>query len=204
MPDNKLLRQLLIDEEGIELEAYKDTRGIYTVGIGHNLEIDQTEEELAILGEYNDPSMVKITEQQAFDLFDIDVHDAIDDLHSRDASLSFSEEELEALGETRRAIILSMVFQLGGAGFRKFKNFIAAVKRGAFGEASTEMMDSLAARQTPNRWKRASDAMRDGYFERYNKPSNGMTTTVTTEADVTLLEASDKQLLDELQRRLNS
>lgn len=166
-PKNKLLTQLLIDEEGIELETYKDTRGFQTIGIGHNLSIDQTEEELRAIGLDTLPSTwdgFKITIQQAYDLFEIDVQDTIDDI-----ATVFSEEELDALGETRRAIILSMVFQLGGAGFRKFKNFIAMVKQNRFAEAATEMMDSLAARQTPQRWTRASDAMENGYFEKYQE-----------------------------------
>ena len=40
MKNNKALRQLLITEEGCDIEAYKDSEGIWTIGIGHNLETD--------------------------------------------------------------------------------------------------------------------------------------------------------------------
>ena len=61
---------------------------------------------------------MQLTEAQAYELFDIDVDDAIEDIQP-----AFMPDELEALGETRRAVILSMAFQLGGGGIRKFKNF---------------------------------------------------------------------------------
>ena len=109
MSDNNLLRRLLIDEEGCKLEAYKDSqRKLWHIGIGHNLEIEQTDEELAVLGEYDedDPGSLTISEQQAYTLFDIDVQDAIDDVYP-----AFTEEDLDEIGETRRAVILSCVFR---------------------------------------------------------------------------------------------
>ena len=160
--DNTLLRRLLVDEEGYDPRAHL-VDGKWHIGIGHNLDIEQSEEELEILGEYDDPSkLVLVTQDDANALFDIDVADALDDIQP-----TFTPAELEELGEVRRAVILSMVFQVGGAGFRKFKNFIAAVKYGDFETAAVEMMDSLAARQTPARWERASEAMRTGVFDKY-------------------------------------
>ena len=169
MSNNILLRQLLIDEESIDLDAHL-VKGVWHVGIGHNLEIGQTAEETAILGKYEDPSSVSITEKQAHDLFDIDVGDAVEDIYP-----TWTEEDLDGLGETRRAIILSMAFQLGGGGIRKFKDFIKEIKNENFENASKEMLyadvetkrPSAWYRQTPDRCQRASDAMKLGYFKRY-------------------------------------
>ena len=125
MSDNNLLRRLLIDEEGCKLEAYKDSeKKLWHIGIGHNLEMEQTDDELAVLGEFDEDDLgsVTITEQQAYTLFDIDVQDAIEDIYP-----FLTDEQLEALGETRRAVVLSMVFQIGGGSIRKFKNFKSAV-----------------------------------------------------------------------------
>ena len=47
MSDNNLLRRLLIDEEGCKLEAHL-VKEKWHIGIGHNLEIDQTDEELDV------------------------------------------------------------------------------------------------------------------------------------------------------------
>ena len=206
MADNTLLRRLLTDEEGVEGQAYKDTLGYWTIAIGHRLDIEQSDDELLAMGlteSLDNWKGFNLTDKQIHDLFDIDVQDAIDDLYSRDESLAFTDEELDALGETRRAIILSMVFQLGGTGFRKFKNFIATVKAGDFDGASKNMMNSLAARQTPQRWQRASQAMLDNYFQGYNAPESvsftqGNVTPVANDISV----FSDAELITELHRRL--
>ena len=143
MTRNELLRQLLIDEEGIDLNAHQ-VQGVWHIGIGHNLEIDQTDEELDVLGisfvayvesGSDDPSGLKITEQQAFDLFDVDVDDAKEDLYP-----AFTDDELDALNDARCAVIISMAFQLGGGGIRKFKNFIKAVKAEDWERAADEMV----------------------------------------------------------------
>lgn len=158
--DNTLLREYLIFEESIDCNAHL-VKGVRHIAIGHNLEIEQTPEELAAMGLTAVPASwegFSITEQQAYDLFDIDVQDALDDVQP-----TFMPDELEALGETRRAIILAMVFQSGGAGLRKYKKFIAAVKARDFEEAAKEMLDSKWAREdSPARAQRAADAMRTG------------------------------------------
>ena len=198
--NNDLLRRLLIDEEGMDLKAHI-VDGKWHVGIGHNLEIEQTDEELAILGDYEDPSEVELTEEAAYELFDIDVADAI-----ADVGLVFSKEELVDLGETRRAVILSMVFQMGGTAVRKFKNFIAAVKAEDFEVAAEEMLyanvetrrESKWYKQTPDRCRRAADAMRVGYFKRYKEgvPEGNIS------EESSLNKYSDEALIAELARRL--
>ena len=197
MSDNKLLRRLLIDEEGCKLEAYKDSeKKLWHIGIGHNLEIEQTDEELAVLGEFDedDLSSLTITEQQAHDLFDIDVQDAIEDVYP-----FFTDEQLESLNETRRAVILSMVFQQGGGAVRKFKNFKSAVLDGDWEKASYEMVTgsrggpSLWLKQTPKRCQRAADAMKIGYFKVYQDDIEDLRVDTTALAGVT-----DQELIAEL------
>ena len=198
--NNSLLRRLLIDEEGLDLNAYKDKKGIWHIGIGHNTEIDQTDEELAILGDYDDPSTLSISEDQAYALFDIDVEDAY-----QDVAAIFSKDELAALGETRSAVILSMVFQMGGGGVRKFKNFIQAVKSGDFEVAANEMLfanvetkrQSAWFKQTPDRCQRAADAMRVGSFTRYEQMEQRI-----DQVDSPLAGFTDQELIAELSRRL--
>ena len=191
MSNNVLLRKILIDEEGIYLETYRDSLGKLHCLIGHNLEIEQTDEELAILEEAGydgtDESLETLvfTEEQAYRMFDIDVEEAINDIYP-----TFDSDELDALGEVRRAVILSMVFQCGGKGFRGFRKFIAAVKEGDFETASVEMMDSRAAKQTKARWERASEAMRTAVFEKYQ------------EVEDTEEVVADTQQSDEVSNRL--
>ena len=199
MSDNNLLRRLLIDEEGCKLEAYKDSeKKLWHIGIGHNLEIEQTDEELAVLGEFDedDPSELTITEQQAYTLFDIDVQDAIDDVYP-----FFTPEELETLGETRRAVILSMCFQMGGGGVRKYKDFKKAAIDEDWEKAAHEMVTSsrggpsLWLKQTPDRCKRAAAAMKVGYFEQYQETPIQQR---PDQVDTPLASMTDQELLNQL------
>ena len=203
MKNNELLRQLLIDEEGCKLEAYKDSEEIWTIAIGHNLEIDQTEEELAVLGledELEDWEGFTITEQQAFELFDLDVEEAVNDLYP-----AFTDEDIAKLNETRYAVLISMVFQMGGAGVRKFKNFVQAVKTEDWDTAAEEMIyanpkvkrHSRWYTQTPERCQRAAAAMRTGSFERYVDSADAPSET----PERSLSAYASTELLQELIRR---
>ena len=203
--NNELLRQLLIEEEGLDCEAYKDSEGIWTIAIGHNLEVDQTPEELEILGlddELEDWEGFTITEEQAFQLFDLDVEEAVNDLYP-----AFTDEDLSKLNDTRYAVIVSMVFQMGGAGVRKFKNFVQAVKTEDWDTAALEMIyanpktkrHSKWYTQTPERCQRAADAMRRGSFEEA-PPAETLSVSDETPSEA-LSVYSSTELLQELIRR---
>ena len=204
MKNNDLLRQLLIDEEGCELEAYKDSEGIWTIGIGHNLEEEQSEEELAVLGldeELEDWGDLSITEQQAFELFDLDVEEAVNDLYP-----AFTDEDLSKLNETRYAVLISMTFQMGGPRVRKFKNFIQAVKVGDWNSAADEMLYANPETKRPTRWfiqtsarcQRAAEAMRHGAFGNPSPPVSESELSDKTD----LGRFSDAELITELYKRL--
>ena len=62
----------------------------------------------------------------------------------------------------RQAIMISMAYQLGMYGILKFKKFIGACNDKDWNRAAEQMLDSLAARQAPNRFKRQTDVMRSG------------------------------------------
>ena len=53
-----------------------------------------------------------------------------------------------------------MCYQLGVSGFSKFKKTIYYLETEQYEEASVEMLDSLWAKQTPNRAKELSEAVR--------------------------------------------
>ena len=52
-----------------------------------------------------------------------------------------------------RLVCIDMAFQMGIAGFLKFKKTIALMQLGMWLEASEELLDSKYATQTPNRAK---------------------------------------------------
>lgn len=66
------------------------------------------------------------------------------------------------MNDARKAIMLSIVYQIGIYGALKFKKMLAAMESADFGRAADEMLNSLAARQTPVRWKRNAEQMRTG------------------------------------------
>ena len=169
----KLFRQITIDHEGIRCKAYQDSEKIWTVGIGHNCENEQHDDELEVFGYEDDLpedlSTIEITEEQAYALFDIDVHDAIESMPD-----DFTPEFLQSLGEHRAAALLGMCFQIGS--ISKWKNLCNAVRNEDWERAANEMLysngltknrPSLWHTQTPKRCEEAAEAMRTGVFEAY-------------------------------------
>ena len=54
-------------------------------------------------------------------------------------------------------VVINMCYQLGVSGFSKFKKTIYYLETEQYEEASSEMLDSLWAKQTPNRAKELSN-----------------------------------------------
>ena len=57
-------------------------------------------------------------------------------------------------------VVVDMCYQLGVNGFSKFKKTIYYLETEQYQEASVEMLDSLWAKQTPNRAKELSEEVR--------------------------------------------
>ena len=125
-----MLLEDIKQEEGFSGTVYKCTEGFDTIGYGSRLPI--TKEEAELLLEYRLKGMKA---QLTGYLYDIDIKDEAWD------------------------ILFNMSYQLGVKGVLNFKNMIKALKDNDYKEASIQMLDSLWARQTPNRAKRLSDRM---------------------------------------------
>ena len=63
------------------------------------------------------------------------------------------------LPQEAKDIVINMVYQLGPTGFSKFKKTIHYISEQQWKAASIEMLDSLWAKQTPNRAKELSERM---------------------------------------------
>lgn len=74
---------------------------------------------------------------------------------------------VEHLDAVRAAVLVSMCFQLGYTGLSKFKRMWAAVEASDYEEAAKEMLNSLWARQTPERAERQAEMMRTGRMLRF-------------------------------------
>lgn len=134
------LRAYLEREEGKRKFPYRCSEGILTIGIGRNLESKGlSEEEIQFLFA-NDCAEVEKDAQAAFPW-------------------------LQDCDEVRTEAVLSMCFQLGIGGVKKFKNFLAAMQGKQYSEAAKHALQSRWAQQTPARAKRVAHAIEFGQWK---------------------------------------
>lgn len=132
----KKLRDELIRDEGLRLEVYKDSVGLWTIGVGH------------LLGP--DKRMSIITRAEATALLDWDIESAWD-LAERLVPGAFDQGH-----ESRERALVNMAFNLGSR-LGQFKKFLAAVEKHDWSLAAVEMMDSKWAKQVGARAIRLRD-----------------------------------------------
>lgn len=130
---------LLIKHEGLRLKVYKCSEGFNTIGFGRNLDTNG------------------ISEEEAFMMLEQDIFKCRKQLDC----LSFAKK----LNEARYAVLIDMIFNLGFAGFTKFKLMIAALESGDYNEAATQMLDSRWAKQVGVRANELAEIMTRGTFE---------------------------------------
>ena len=136
------VKERIKKHEGFRNKVYKDTLGKKTIGFGHLCVEDHWVDGWT----YSDVELNKV--------FDKDFKKAKDG-----ASKLYDGCEIS---DTAKEIIIEMVFQLGPTGVSKFKNMWAALKESPpnYKQASSEMLDSRWAKQTPSRAKELSNIMR--------------------------------------------
>ena len=117
-------------EEGFKGTVYKCTEGFDTIGYGTRLPLSKEESELIL--EYR----LKIMKSQLTGyLYNLDIKQEAWD------------------------ILFNMAYQLGVRGVLNFKKMIKALEKQDYKTAAKEGLDSLWAKQTPNRAKRLMDRM---------------------------------------------
>mgnify|MGYP003109072700 FL=1 len=122
--------------EGYVGVVYKDSLNVDTIGYGFaikDLELDR-------------------------DICDIILERKIKDLHDRVKNkfkwYGYMPQEI-------KDVVMEMCYQLGVGGFSKFKKTISFLENKQFKDASEEMLDSLWAKQTPNRAKGLSKKVKE-------------------------------------------
>lgn len=138
------LRSQLQREEGRRNKAYRDTRGIWTIGIGHT-------------GPEVREGLVW-TDEQIDAAFDRDVLE-----HSGEVQQAIPW--MLNLDAARQVVLYQMAFQMGVAGLLKFTNTLGAVREGRWADAARGMRNSLWAKQTPARALRLAKQMETGEFQ---------------------------------------
>ena len=127
--------------EGYVGVVYKDSLGIDTIGYGFaikDLELDA-------------------------DVCDIILERKLKALHDM---IKIKFKWYGYMPQEIKDVIMEMCYQLGVGGFSKFKKTIAYLQNQQFHDASVEMLDSLWAKQTPNRAKELSNRVKEVEFGR--------------------------------------
>jgi lysozyme len=137
------LKKQVIANEGMRKTAYKDTLDNWTTGVGHLIKLP--DEEYLIEKE--------LTDIEVDQIFTTDLNQAIDDARKFIDADTIPEEAFE--------VVIDMAFNLGLPRLMKFQNFQQALKEKDYKKASREMLNSLWAKQLPNRSKRLAKQMRE-------------------------------------------
>ena len=137
------LEEQLRFDEGEKLTAYQDHLGFWTIGIGRLIDARKGG---------------GITKEESSYLLN-------NDIRRKTAELKAAIPWFGKLDEVRQGVLLNMAFQMGTEGLLKFKNTLRMVESGQYDAAASGMLESLWARQTPERAKRLSEQMRTGVWQ---------------------------------------
>jgi|UPI00069F1425 GH24 family phage-related lysozyme (muramidase) len=161
------LKNLLIFEEGrVVLRnglhvAYRDSKGIATIGYGFNLEAGAT----SVLRSVTPKAAGELIARTAF-LTEAEAQALL--LVSETAALRGVRSvfpDFSAINLPRQVVLAAMVYQMGQGGFGRFQRLIGAVKARDWATAVDSMENSKWCRiDSPLRARRMSAAMRDGTF----------------------------------------
>ena len=132
IPDFKALVERIAENEGFRSKVYKCSEGVDT--FGHGLTYITEEESLHIVAGRVPKKHLKL-------------------LHKLDW--------YKELPPMIKGVIIEMTYQMGTSGMLKFKKMIANMKQKNWKGAAEEMLDSIWAKQTPNRANRLADIVRE-------------------------------------------
>ncbi len=135
--DSKKLIEELKRDEGVKLFPYKCSANKLTIGVGRNIEERG------------------ITEDEANYLLKNDLTMCIEEVESIFTWYPY-------LTDSRKRVIINMVFNLGLSRFLNFKKFIDAMEQKDYETAGKEMLDSKWAKQVGDRAKRLKQMIVEG------------------------------------------
>lgn len=121
--------------EGFKSKVYKCTEGYDTIGYGFaikDLIIDKDVADLILMKK----------------------------LHALLERVIIAFPWFKDIEDDAKEVVINMCYQLGLRGFSKFKKTIYLLETEQYEDASVEMLDSLWAKQTPNRAKELSEKLR--------------------------------------------
>lgn len=144
------LRDDLIEDEGLRLKVYDCPAGYKTIGVGRNLETNPlSPQEVMALGATQADILAghEITKDQAMILLDNDIAKVAQHL---DKKLPWWRGRSQSVQDA----LCNVGFQLGVGGLLKFQKGLSCLHAGDMEGAKANFLDSLWAKQTPERARR--------------------------------------------------
>jgi lysozyme len=146
--NNQNLQTLIAElrrDEGVRYVVYKDTKGIDTTGVGHNLQAKPL------------PAGWKypLNDVQVNALLDDDLEDVFHDL---DRFLPWWRD----LNDVRQRVMANLCFNMGITRLLGFVRALTAARQGKYGASADELLNSTWAGQVKGRAVRLADMMRKG------------------------------------------
>ena len=131
------LTEQLRREEGCVPHAYQDSLGLWTIGVGR-----------------------LIDQRRGGGLSPDEIDYLLDnDIKAKTHEVLTALPWVAKLSEPRQAVLIGMAFQMGLQGLLQFKRMLGSVEDGQYAEAAAEMLDSIWAKQTPERAARLAQQM---------------------------------------------
>jgi lysozyme len=145
---------LIKDDEGLLLKPYRCSEHKLTIGYGYNMEANPLPKHIEVYLNAHG----SITKEMADELFEGKYTESVV------AARNIIGNAWSFTNEVRRAVIISMIYQMGEAGFRKFVNTIKYIKATNWIHAAYQMLQSKWEDQTEDRAHRYALMMATGLW----------------------------------------
>jgi lysozyme len=122
-------KKLLIELEGLKTEAYEDSGGAPTIGVGHLLTLDERRSGIIRIGSNDFNYLGGLTEQQCCDLLDQDIRWAKDAVN-REVKVILNQNQFDAL--------VLFVFNVGAGAFRS-STLLKLLNQGKYDQIPTQL-----------------------------------------------------------------
>jgi lysozyme len=142
------LKDQLIRDEGVRLQKYLDSRGFWTIGVGHNLDANPLAFDVS----------GGITLTQATEILD-------DDIARVSAQLFADLPWLATLDVVRQGVFGNMSFNMGVGGVLEFHHDLADTRAGNYIQAAADMKASAWYAQVGPRAQRLVQQMISGVWQ---------------------------------------
>lgn len=159
--DDKSVMAMIKKHEGVRNEPYKDSLGLWTVGVGH------------LIG---DGKSLPPEWNRKFSDAEIDALFAKDYQHHK--QMAMNTPGWDKANDKGRAAMIDLAFNMGGSWYKKFKNAAAALAAGDFNKAADELQNSQWYKQVKGRAVTITQLIREG-MGKSTTPTSAPTTTAS-------------------------